>query len=74
MGNGVGKLIKNNIGSMIKKSGYTSKFLAEKICKVHKTEISNWIAGRRRPKKQHIKALAKHLRCKMSDLYYEERN
>ena len=74
MENGVGKLIINNLKTKIKESGYTAKYLAENVLFVHKTELSNWIAGRRRPKKQHIKALAKHLRCKMSDLYYEERN
>ena len=71
MENGVGKLIINNLKTKIQESGYTAKYLAEKVLFVHKTELSNWIAGRRKPKHDHIRILAKKLRCKMSDLYEE---
>ena len=68
MGNGVGKLIKNNLKTKIQESGYTAKYLAEKVLFVHKTELSNWIAARRQPIREHIRILAKKFRCKMSDL------
>ena len=64
-------MINENLKNKIKESGYTAKYLAEKVLFVHKTELSNWIAGRRQPKREHIRILAKKFRCKMSDLYEE---
>lgn len=64
-------MIINNIKQMIKKSGYSCKYIAEERLGVHKTELSNWIAGRRKPRTKHIRSLSRILRCKMSDLYEE---
>tara|TARA_R100001230_G_C5627387_1_gene135707 strand:- start:207 stop:416 length:210 start_codon:yes stop_codon:yes gene_type:complete len=64
-------MVINNLKKKIQESGFSSKFLAENVLNVHKTELSNWIAGRRKPKTEHIRKLAKKLRCKMSDLYEE---
>ena len=36
---------------------------------VHETEPSQWVAGRRRPRNDQIKQLAKLLGCKVKDLY-----
>lgn len=64
----------NNIKEYIKKSGYKNDFLSQELgC--HKTEISQWIAGRRQPSHERLKKLCTILksspkikRCNMSDL------
>ena len=63
----------NNIKEKIIESGYTQNHIAKQIG-VHFSEISQWVAGRRKPNRERRKALARNLRCKMSDLYLEESN
>lgn len=58
----------NNIKEFIIKSGLKNKFIANEIgC--HKTDISQWIAGRRTPSRERLKTLAYLLNCRMSDLF-----
>ena len=57
----------NRIKELILESGYTNKHLAKKLG-VHFTEISQWVAGRRKPNKERKKNLARMLKCRMSDL------
>ena len=55
------------IKKAIQQSGLKQKFIADKIG-VSEISLSYWIIGQRNPSKEHIKSLAKLLRCKMSDL------
>ena len=57
----------NNVKLYILKSGLKNRFLAQELgC--HETEISQWIAGRRKPSHERLKKLSKLLKCNMSDL------
>ena len=58
----------NNIKEYIQKSGLKNKFIANKIGCL-KTDISQWIAGRRKPNRERLKMLAHLLNCRMSDLF-----
>tara|TARA_Y100001963_G_C6582536_1_gene354131 strand:- start:214 stop:459 length:246 start_codon:yes stop_codon:yes gene_type:complete len=58
----------NNINKHIAKSGLKKTFIAEQIG-VHRTDISNWISGNRKPNRERLRLLARILKCNMSDLY-----
>ena len=58
----------NRLKEIIQKSGYKQNFIAQKLW-VHRTEISQWIADRRRPRNDQIRELSKLLRCKIKELY-----
>ena len=60
----------NSIKDKILESGYTQNHIA-KVLGVHFSEISQWVSGRRIPNRDRKKALAKLLKCKMSDLNLE---
>ena len=61
---GIGNYIKH----FAKKEGRNNIWLAKKLgC--HRTEISQWIEGRRKPSRERLRRLANLLRCNMSDLY-----
>ena len=58
----------NYIKERINDEGRTNVWLAKKLgC--HRTEISQWISGRRKPSRERLRELAKLLKCNMSDLY-----
>tara|TARA_R100000808_G_C2153091_1_gene162987 strand:+ start:1426 stop:1656 length:231 start_codon:yes stop_codon:yes gene_type:complete len=60
--------LENNIKEYIKKSGYKSYFIADKIgC--NPSDISRWISGERRPSRERLRRLSKLLRIPMKDLY-----
>ena len=59
--------MENRLKEIINNSGYKQTFLASQLG-VHKTEISQWIAERRRPSHNRLKKLSKLLKCRMSDL------
>ena len=57
----------NHIKERITDSGLKNHYIARELgC--HKTEISQWIAERRRPSHNRLKKLSKLLKCRMSDL------
>tara|TARA_Y100000817_G_C16813086_1_gene525147 strand:- start:6 stop:230 length:225 start_codon:yes stop_codon:yes gene_type:complete len=57
----------NNIKHYIKKNGLQNTYIAQQLgC--HRTEISQWIAGKRKPSRDRLKKLARILRCRMQDL------
>ena len=57
----------NHIKHYINKSGLKNKYITEQLgC--HRTEISQWISGRRKPSRDRLKKLAQILKCRMSDL------
>ena len=64
----------NKIKEYIKRSGYKNEFIAQELgC--HKTEISQWIAERRKPSHERLKKLCDILKsspkirkCNMKDL------
>ena len=64
----------NKIKEYIKKSGYKNEFIAQELgC--HHTEISQWIAERRKPSHERLKKLCNLLltsprikKCNMKDL------
>ena len=56
----------SSLKERILESGYTQNHIARQIgC--HFTEVSQWVAGRRVPNRDRKKALARILKCKMSD-------
>ena len=60
--------MENHIKEFARKEGRNNVWLAKELgC--HRTEISQWIAGRRKPSRERLRRLAKLLRCNMSDLY-----
>ena len=66
----------NKIKQYIKKSGYKNEFIAQELG-WHKTEISQWIAERRKPTHERLKKLCEILlssprikRCSRSLHYY----
>ena len=60
--------MENKLKETINSSGYKQTFLASQL-NVHKTEISQWIANRRRPRNEQIRDLARLLGCKIKDIY-----
>ena len=58
----------NYIKDFVKKEGRNNIWLASKLgC--HRTEISQWISGRRKASRERLRKLAHLLKCNMSDLY-----
>ena len=60
--------MENNLKQIINEKGYKIKFIADQFG-VHNTEPTQWIAGRRRPRNDQIKQLAKLLKVRVKDLY-----
>ena len=60
--------MENNLKEIINEKGYKNKFIADQLG-VHDTEPRQWVAGRRRPRNDQIKKLARILGCKVKDLY-----
>ena len=58
----------NKLKEIIQESGYKQNFIAQKLG-VHRTEISQWIAERRRPRNDQITEMSKLFGCKIKDLY-----
>ena len=58
----------NNLKEVIASKGLKSKWISQ-VMGVHHTEPSQWVAGRRRPRNDQIKQLAKILGGKVKDLY-----
>jgi DNA-binding XRE family transcriptional regulator len=53
---------------IIEDRGLTQKHIAKKIG-VSETDISSYIAGRRKPNHERLVAMCKILNCKIADLY-----
>ena len=60
--------MENKLKEAIINSGYKNTFLAQQLG-VHSTELSQWIANRRRPRNEQIRNLAKLLGCKIKEIY-----
>ncbi len=60
--------MENKLKQAIINSGYKNTFLAQQLG-VHSTELSQWIANRRRPRNEQIRNLAKILGCKIKEIY-----
>ena len=58
----------NKLKEVIINSGYKNTFLAQQLG-VHSTELSQWIADRRRPRNEQIRELSRLLKCKIKELY-----
>ena len=58
----------NKLKELIQESGYKQNFIAQQL-DVHRTEISQWIADRRRPRNEQIRELSRLLKCKIKELY-----
>ena len=58
----------NQIKEVIKSEGRKQKWVAQKIG-VSETDISSYIANRRRPNHDRLVALCRLLNCKIVDLY-----
>ena len=58
----------NQIKEVIKSEGRKQKWVAQKIG-VSETDISSYIANRRRPNHNRLTALCRLLNCKIVDLY-----
>ena len=58
----------NNLKQAINDRGLKAKWISRQLG-VHETEPSQWVAGRRRPRNDQIKQLAKMLVCKVKELY-----
>ena len=52
----------------IKASGLKSNYIADTLG-IHKQTISFYVTGRRTPKKETLKDIAKICRCKLGDFY-----
>ena len=63
-------MVNSELKQRIVDSGLKQTHIA-KVIGVHFTEVSQWIAGRRKPNKDRQKSLARILKCKMSDLHWE---
>lgn len=61
-------MMENKLKQAIINSGYKNTFLAQQLG-VHSTELSQWIANRRRPRNEQIRNLAKILGCKIKEIY-----
>ena len=60
--------MENRIKEIIKREGRKQKWVAEKIG-VSETDVSSYIANRRRPNHERLTAMCKLLNCKIVDLY-----
>ena len=60
--------MENNLKEIINERGLKQSWLSKQLG-VHDTEPSQWIAGRRRPRNDQIKQLAKLLKVRVKDLY-----
>jgi len=60
--------MENNIKEIIQREGRKQKWLAEQIG-VSETDISNYIANRRRPNHERLTTMCKLLNCRIVDLY-----
>ena len=58
----------NNIKQVIQKEGKKQKWIADKIG-VSETDISSYIAGRRKPNHERLVAMCRLLNCRIVDLY-----
>ena len=58
----------NKIKEVIKKEGRKQKWIAEKIG-VSETDVSSYIANRRKPNHERLTAMCRLLNCKIVDLY-----
>ena len=62
--------MENNLKQIINDKGYKICWIAKQLNPpVHNTEPTQWIAGRRRPRNDQIKQLAKLLKVRVKDLY-----
>mgnify|MGYP003139365547 CR=1 FL=1 len=60
--------MENRIKEVIQEKGYLLKHIASKIG-VSKTDMSNYIANRRKPSSSRLTKLSRVLNCKVTDLY-----
>ena len=60
--------MENKIKEVIKGKGYKVQHIADKVG-ISSTEMSNYIANRRKPNNDRILRLASVLNCKVVDLY-----
>ena len=60
--------MENRIKEIIKREGRKQKWVAQKIG-VSETDVSSYIANRRRPNHDRLTAMCKLLNCKIVDLY-----
>ena len=58
----------NKIKEVIKREGRKQKWIAEKIG-VSETDVSSYIANRRRPNHDRLTAMCRLLNCRIVDLY-----
>ena len=58
----------NKIKEVIKREGRKQKWIAEKIG-VSETDVSSYIANRRKPNHDRLTAMCRLLNCKIVDLY-----
>ena len=58
----------NKIKEVIKKEGRKQKWIAEKIG-VSETDVSSYIANRRKPNHDRLTAMCRLLNCRIVDLY-----
>jgi transcriptional regulator with XRE-family HTH domain len=58
----------NKLKERIKASGLKSNYIADSLG-LHKQTISFYLTGRRTPKKETLKEIAKLCRCKLGDFY-----
>ena len=58
----------NKIKEVIKREGRKQKWIADKIG-VSETDVSSYIANRRKPNHERLTAMCRLLNCKIVDLY-----
>ena len=58
----------NKIKEIIKREGRKQKWVAEKIG-VSETDVSSYIANRRKPNHERLTAMCRLLNCRIVDLY-----
>ena len=58
----------NKIKEVIKREGRKQKWVAEKIV-VSETDVSSYIANRRKPNHERLTAMCRLLNCRIVDLY-----
>ena len=58
----------NKIKEVIKREGRKQKWVAEKIG-VSETDVSSYIANRRKPNHERLTAMCRLLNCRIVDLY-----
>ena len=60
--------MENRIKEVIKREGRKQKWIAEKIG-VSETDVSSYIANRRKPNHERLTAMCRLLNCRIVDLY-----